>query len=217
MIMKKVLIILSFILFFTLSFSETLTGKALYVSDGDTLTMSVNGQKEKIRFYGIDAPESSQEFGLESKVFVKDRIDNKEIRVEITDTDRYGRKIGKIYYDDKYLNEEIVRAGYAWWYQQYARRDMDLKEAEEYAKAQKIGLWKSTGPIAPWDYRRGRRSGGIETTKNIDDVVYVTKSGKKYHREGCRYLRSIYASYTLKEAEALGYEACNKYLYLNVK
>ncbi len=209
--MKKVLIILGFILFFTLSFSETLTGKVLYVSDGDTLTMSVNGQKEKIRFYGIDAPESSQEFGLESKVFVKDRVDNKEIRVEITDTDHYGRKIGKIYYDGKYLNEEIVRAGYAWWYQQYARKDIDLKEAEKYARSKKIGLWESSDTIAPWDYRKGRRTGSIEPTKHINDVVYVTKSGKKYHREGCRYLKSIHASYPLKEAEALGYEACSRY------
>lgn len=209
--MKKILITLIFIFLVTFSFAETLTGKVLYVSDGDTLTMSVSGTKEKIRFYGVDAPESSQEYGLESKAFVKDRIDNKEIKVEITNTDRYGRKIGKIYYDGKYLNEELVRSGYAWWYQQYARRDMTLKEAEEYARVQKIGLWKSSDPIAPWDYRRGHRTESIEPIKNIDGVVYVTKTGKKYHRKGCRYLKSVYRSYSLKEAEAKGYEACSKY------
>lgn len=55
------------------------------------------------------------------------------MKVEVTDTDRYGRKIGKIYYDGKYLNEEIIRNGYAWWYEYYAKRDYNLKKAQEYA------------------------------------------------------------------------------------
>lgn len=41
--------------------------------------------------------------------------------------------------------------------------------------------------------------------------MYVTKSGKKYHREGCRYLKSVYKSYPIKEVEALGYGACSRY------
>ena len=209
--MKKLIIISSLLLCFNLSLSETLRGNVLYVSDGDTLTMEVDGKKEKIRFYGIDAPESSQEYGLESKTFVKDRVDNKRIEVEITDTDRYGRKIGKIYYNGEYLNEEVVESGYAWWYEQYAKRDSDLKDAEKYARREKLGLWKSSETIAPWDYRRGRRNGSIQSSKNIDDVVYVTKSGEKYHRQGCRYLRSIGGSFPLKEAEAKGYEACSRY------
>ena len=213
--MKKLIIIFSFLLYFSISFSETLTGSVLYVSDGDTLTMEVDGKKEKIRFYGIDSPEISQEYGLESKVFVKDRVDNKEIKVEVTDTDRYGRKIGRIYYDgDKYLNEEVVKSGYAWWYQQYAKKDYELKDAEEYAKSKRLGLWKSSNPVAPWDYRRGKKNKTISessASKNLDSVVYVTKSGKKYHREGCTYLKSIGGSYPLKEAEAKGYEACSRY------
>lgn len=37
------------------------------------------------------------------------------------DKDRYGWKVGKVYYNGKYLNKEIVKNGYAWWYEHYAR------------------------------------------------------------------------------------------------
>jgi len=49
------------------------------------------------------------------------------------------------------------------------------------------------------------------SNQKIENVVYVTKSGKKYHRKGCSYLKSVGGSYPLKEAEALGYEACRRY------
>ena len=187
-------------------------GRVTYVSDGDTIHIMADNQKYKVRFYGIDTPEKTQDRGLEAKEFTYKRIANRKVTVEVMDTDRYGRKVGKIYYYGKYLNEEIVRAGYAWWYEYYAKRDYDLKEAQEYARSRKLGLWKSDDPQAPWDYRRGKKNGtSKKTTKSLDSVVYVTKSGKKYHREGCRYLKSIHASYPLKEAEVLGYEACIRY------
>lgn len=211
--MKKIKLCILFLLIFICSFSEVITGRVLYVSDGDTLTMDVEGQKEKIRFYGIDAPETSQSGGLESKEFVLKRVRNKDIEVEVTDVDRYNRKIGKIYYDNGvYLNEKIIRNGHAWWYQQYARRDMDLKDAEEYARSNKLGLWAKASPVAPWEWRRGVRSSKstsqIEGTENL---VYVTKFGKKYHREGCRYLKSVADSYTREEAEGRGYTACSQF------
>lgn len=72
-----------------------------------------------------------------------------------------------------------------------------------------------TNPVAPWEYRKAKKSSkkvsNSTVTKNLDAIVYVTKSGKKYHREGCRYLKTKYKSYTVREAEALGYIACKKY------
>ncbi|WP_324292152.1 thermonuclease family protein [uncultured Ilyobacter sp.] len=60
------------------------------------------------------------------------------MKVKVMDTDRYGRKIGKIYYGArKYLNKEVVRAGYAWHYRQYAPNDSDIKQAEAAAKDKK--------------------------------------------------------------------------------
>lgn len=216
--MRKLKTIILFILLTISLIAQTLTGKVLYVSDGDTLTMEVNGQKEKIRFFGIDAPEKTQPGGLESKEFVLNKLKNNVIEVKVTDTDRYNRKIGKIYYDDGvYLNKEIVKSGHAWWYERYARNEKDLRDAEEYAKSNKLGLWAKPSSIAPWDWRKGIRATSKDQVNDYesntdDDRVYVTKTGEKYHNKGCRYLKSIRASYTIEEAEDRGYEACSRFV-----
>lgn len=129
-------------------------------------------------------------------------------------TNRYDRKVGKVYYNGKYLNKEIVKNGYAWWYKTYAKNDKDPESAEKYARLNKLGLWKSSNPIAPWVFRKGKKTkttSNNSSPKNLDSVVYVSKSGKEYHRKGCTYLKSVGGSYLLKEAEALWYESCRRY------
>jgi hypothetical protein len=39
-------------------------------------------------------------------------------------------------------------------------------------------------------------------------TVYVTRTGKRYHRDGCRYLASSRIAMSLKDAEAKGYTPC---------
>jgi hypothetical protein len=39
-------------------------------------------------------------------------------------------------------------------------------------------------------------------------TVYVTRTGRKYHRDGCRYLAASKIAISLKNAEAKGYIAC---------
>ena len=47
-----------------------------------------------------------------------------------------------------------------------------------------------------------------QTAQTKEVTVYVTRTGKKYHREGCRYLASSKIPISLKEAKAKGYTAC---------
>lgn len=198
-------------------FSETITGKVIYVSDGDTIHLVSNNQKYKIRFYGIDTPEKSQEFGLEAKEFTYKRIFGKIVNVDVKDTDRYGRKVGVVHYTNgKDLNFELVKNGYAWWYEKYAKNNQQLKMAQDYAARNKLGLWVQSNPIAPWDYRRGNKSTTtaasnqvvINSSQKIETVVYVTRTGKKYHRSSCRYAAKATRSMPRSEAETLGYGAC---------
>jgi len=39
-------------------------------------------------------------------------------------------------------------------------------------------------------------------------TVYITRTGKKYHRDGCRYLASSKIPISLKDAKAKGYTPC---------
>jgi hypothetical protein len=41
-----------------------------------------------------------------------------------------------------------------------------------------------------------------------DATVYITRRGKKYHRDGCRYLAQSKIEIALKEAKAKSYTAC---------
>jgi len=64
--------------------------------------------------------------------------------------------------DGRNLNQELVRAGLAWWYRQYARGDGALERLEDEARAARRGLWADRDPVAPWEFRsrqRGRPAG----------------------------------------------------------
>ena len=46
-------------------------------------------------------------------------------------------------------------------------------------------------------------------TQTKEQTVYITKTGKKYHRDGCRYLSKSKLATSLKDAKANGYTACS--------
>jgi micrococcal nuclease len=56
--------------------------------------------------------------------------------------------------DGRNLNQELVRAGLAWWYRQYAKRDQVLAALEQEARAAKRGLWVEASPVPPWEWRK---------------------------------------------------------------
>ena len=48
----------------------------------------------------------------------------------------------------------------------------------------------------------------IAATQTKSVTVYITKTGKKYHKAGCRHLKQSKISIKLKDAKANGYEPC---------
>ena len=108
----------------------------------------------KIRLHGIDCPESSQAFGSEASKFTEDLSLKKTVTVVETDKDKYGRTVAIVLLPDKrILNHELVVAGFAWWYQQYAPNDKALQILHADARTNKRGLWADPNPIPPWDFR----------------------------------------------------------------
>ncbi|MNW16686.1 hypothetical protein D3C71_2156160 [compost metagenome] len=78
--------------------------------------------------------------------------------------DRYGRNVGRIWLGDEDVNLGQLRAGYAWHYQQYARKGQSAQEFRLYeqtqqaAQQQRQGLWHDAAPVPPWDFRRQQRA-----------------------------------------------------------
>ncbi|MFN8697183.1 MAG: thermonuclease family protein [Burkholderiales bacterium] len=154
--------------------AETIVGKVVGVTDGDTVTV-LDAQKtqHKIRIAGIDAPEKAQPFGQRSKASMSSLVFGKEVEVLAGKHDRYGRTIGKVLVADpscqssacpKSLDagQALIKLGLAWWYRKYAREqsaeDADLYErAESEAQARRVGLWADLHPTPPWDWRHTSR------------------------------------------------------------
>lgn len=151
--MKKIL--LTILLFIGLnSYAAMLSGKIIHISDGDTVHLLTPDKKtHKIRLNDIDAPESKQAFGNKSKENLKKYIYQKNVVVEYKNKDRYGRILGTIYLNNKDINLQQVKDGYAWVYRQYSKKS-EYYKAEEVARKMRIGLWFDKNPIEPWEFRK---------------------------------------------------------------
>lgn len=127
------------------------------VIDGDTI--EIHGRR--IRFDGIDAPESSQvcvragvkeRCGQASAFFLSDMIGSGTVRCETHDVDRYGRDIATCWLGGRNLNEAMVAAGQAVAYRRYSRAYLG---AEDAARAAGAGVWATEFEM-PWAYRKAR-------------------------------------------------------------
>ena len=137
--------------------SSMYKAKVLHVLDGDTITIEDHaGQLQRIRLFGIDAPETGQPFADKSKTHLRRLLGN-DVWFEITDTDRYGRIVAILYNrkGGKCVNLDMVESGLAY---NFASRFGYLEgahKAERSARENRRGMWGSKTKLeAPWDYRR---------------------------------------------------------------
>ena len=161
--MKKLICIL-LLLLSLLSFAEELTGKVIKVSDGDTITvLDSNNQKYKIRLQGIDAPETQQAFGENSRQSLASLVYDKEVIILWDKRDKYARILGKVIVDGRDANYEQLKKGLAWYYKQYENDLSDedkerYSEAEAWARNYTEGLWTDSKSIPPWEFRHKRKN-----------------------------------------------------------
>lgn len=141
-------------------YADTLAGRVVGITDGDTLTLlDVTHTQHKIRLAGIDAPEKNQPFGQACKQSLSDLAYNRTAQIDWSKLDRYGRVIGKVLVDSQDVNLEQIRRGCAWHYKKYQNEQnlddrLSYAKAEDIAKAGKVGLWVEGGVIPPWEWRR---------------------------------------------------------------
>ena len=130
-------------------------GRVVGITDGDTFTvLAANNEQVKIRIYGIDCPEKKQAFGAKAKQFLSSLIFECNVTIKPLGKDLYGRTIAKVYHADRDVGLTMIESGHAWWYQQYAKKDVDYKKAQEKARRQQLGLWVDNNPIEPSKFRK---------------------------------------------------------------
>ncbi|ERM95582.1 hypothetical protein AMTR_s00023p00110360 [Amborella trichopoda] len=114
-------------------------------------------KKYRIRLCGIDAPESAMPYGKEAKEELTKLVQGKSLRVIVYDEDRYGRSVGDLYCNGIFVQEHMLKKGLAWHYKAYDKRN-ELASWESEARAARRGLWASSNPEKPWDWRKDRRN-----------------------------------------------------------
>lgn len=123
------------------------------VIDGDTIEVERNGEVFKIRYIGVDTPETVKPdspvecFGKEASDFNKSLVLNKKVKLEsdVQDTDKFNRKLRYVNLEDgRMVNKILIEEGYAKTLTippnvKYAEL---FRELEQNARRKNIGLWE---------------------------------------------------------------------------
>lgn len=131
------------------------------IADGDTFTVMANGEKQRVRIFGIDAPEHDQPGGMAAKRDLSALILGKTVEVEPPPQNRsfphsYDRIVGVARVNGTDVGWTLLTLGDAWAYDEFwPPRSYD--EAMTQAAQIHAGLWAEPDPVAPWDWRHRKR------------------------------------------------------------
>jgi micrococcal nuclease len=123
-----------------------LTAPVERVVDGDTIEIATGGGEEDVRYIGVDTPETVkpgepvQCFGPEASEANHDLVEGRTVRLVFDRElrDDYGRLLAYVYVGDRFVNEELVRDGFA----------RTLEIAPNTAQASRLGAIESRAAAA---------------------------------------------------------------------
>lgn len=126
-------------------------GAVKRVVDGDTIVVVVDGREYRVRYIGVDAPESvkpdapPEYYGVEAADYNRQLVAGKNVCLErdVSDTDKFDRWLRYVYVDTDFVNERLVREGYARsvMYRPDVKYQTILNDAEREAQQAGRGLW----------------------------------------------------------------------------
>lgn len=194
------------------------TAKCIRVVDGDTIVVDYHGKLEKIRLIGVDTPETVhpnkpvEYFGKEASNFTRSLVTGKQVALKFDwqQRDKYNRLLAYVYLDDgTLLNKKIIEEGYGHAYTRFPFKYMDdFRAAECEARKTGKGLWRTSANATRKEIYHVKNNKTATDDNACNKIVYVTGTGKKYHRGGCRYLRKSRIPVKLCDAIAAGYTPC---------
>jgi len=131
---------------------QNLTGTVVRVVDGDTIHVRVNGRIEKVRYIGVNTPEThhptkgEEPGGREATEVNRRLVEGKTVSLEldVQERDRYGRLLAYVYVGDTMVGAELVRLGYAqvMTIPPNVRHQELFGKLERQARETERGLWK---------------------------------------------------------------------------
>ena len=187
--------------------NEVFSGDTAYqvtrIIDGDTVEILYNGKLTSVVLIGVDTPEivhpqkRVEPFGKEAAAFTRNLLLGEFVylRFDGNRTDKYGRLLAYLYRapDGLFVNLEIVRQGYGKAYTVFPFKHKALFQYYgTHAQNAGRGLWGA-----------GHAGAASQVIKEAPraQTVYVTRTGSKYHRGNCRYLRLSKIAISLEKAK----------------
>jgi micrococcal nuclease len=100
---------------------RTLTGPVVQIVDGDTIDVELDGRKVRVRYIGINTPETKHSTkgqeprGPEASAANRRLVEGQTVCLEldVQDWDRYQRLLAYVHVGEVMINAELVRLGYA--------------------------------------------------------------------------------------------------------
>ena len=91
------------------------TGRVIRVIDGDTVDIVLSGERQRVRYIGINTPERNEPCYEQATQANIDLVLGKTVRLvkDKSDTDRYGRLLRYLFVDDIFINKVLVEKGHA--------------------------------------------------------------------------------------------------------
>lgn len=174
--------------------------KVVSVIDGDSFVI---GNEQVIRLHSLDAPQIDYCFGKEAKNALSKKIMGKKIVLKELKTDRFGRIMAMVYVNGEFINEYLIKNGYANHTWNNASYNDELDKVDNFARKNKLGIFsEKCSQMEPQKKDCDIKGNIIQETKN-----------KEYMMPTCKmYSMSIVEKYkgeewfcTEKEAKKAGY------------
>ena len=179
------------------------TGKDIVVEvlDGDTFVLP---GKQRVRLKRVQAPELEQCGGEAAKARLEELVLGKEVTLKNIVVDIWRRMVAMVYQDGQLINEIMIREGKVAYLGASEEGRIDLKQASEYARENKIGInGEECSPTKP--EKEGCLIKGNVAQDSSKTRIYHFKGCSGYDRiEVERYLGDDWFC-SEKEAEAAGF------------
>lgn len=132
--------------------SKVFVGQVISVHDGDTLTISLNGQNTQARLIGIIAPSLDQaSWGELAREALETLVAGKVVQLEtdITDRDQTGQLLSYIFVGETFVNLELIRKGMAVveTVPPNVAHVKEYQQAQEEARRAGRGVWDPSNPL----------------------------------------------------------------------
>ena len=193
-------------------------GRLVYVFDGDSMEVDVDGSVEEVRLIGINAPEGNECFGDEARDALVSLTADRDLVLVMDsgdDIDQYGRLLRYVYVDNESVNTRMLADGGAITLQGDHRYNDEFVEIGNLAAEAMLGMWApdACGPVSPYGATITNVEydpPGPDDERLNDEYVTITNDGSKPSnlagwtlRDESSRNRYSFEGFTLKPGEAV--------------